>query len=118
MERQHLSCEDFARIGAWDTRRCCQSCHRDIARGIEGIQTTAVANVHGKEPHVVIELCCNFVLMPSEGLDHLFSRDLFAALLRARRRERRQGIAVSARRPPLGDYPPPSRFSEPEARPD
>lgn len=86
-----LTCVDFERLGLWDGRLCCESCHHSIERGESGIEATAIANVHGREPRVLVEVCCNFVLHPSDQTIEL-SRDLFAAALRAKRGAHREQL--------------------------
>ncbi len=95
--RCQLSCTDFERLGIWEHSRCCASCHRELARGIFEIETTAVANAHGKDPRVQVVVCCNFVLAPTMELKpQAFNRDLFAATLRAKRAARRRTVATNA----------------------
>jgi hypothetical protein len=98
--RWHLTCADFERVGYWSTARCCPHCHEEIRRGMEGIEASPPQNCRGQEARSAMEVCCAFspTAYTTPGVE-LLSRELFAQVLRAKRRGATSSDAAHATLP-------------------
>ncbi len=80
-----LTCADLERLGLWNTRGCCEGCHREIAAGSAQIELEPECNRQGRASRARLVLCCN--CSPSGGV--LLDRALYARAFKARREVRR-----------------------------